>query len=221
LYNTTTITGSIISDLDTNSVSRDLEDATLHYSSLELVTQQLAALVKRRGHTNDPQAQIEQLIQEFQQYLKDLLASTARLKSYSKSSSNVNYRPSPSEVKHYQIIGSCLEKKGEELTQEFQNALSVRSHVLSMQSARRKMLTNNQSSDPPGEVNNGNSVSEKNPVRDIPKQLSTSVLSSNRNQEQMDNKNNKLSTGPRLPVRRSGAISARTQLSSPLFTTTV
>ena len=123
----------------TTSASILLEDASIAVQATERSVVNLERLVRRRGHTNDPTGDIDSCMTDFKSCMGEVVASAQSIQNEGSSS---NRKKQYQTRKHYQVIAASVEGRGKELTERFQKALAVRSHVLKMQAQRKKMLVN-------------------------------------------------------------------------------
>eukprot|EP00816_Leptocylindrus_hargravesii_P005780 CAMPEP_0196806964 /NCGR_PEP_ID=MMETSP1362-20130617/6902_1 /TAXON_ID=163516 /ORGANISM="Leptocylindrus danicus, Strain CCMP1856" /LENGTH=466 /DNA_ID=CAMNT_0042180671 /DNA_START=1 /DNA_END=1398 /DNA_ORIENTATION=+ len=136
-----------------------LEDASIAVQATERSVTNLERLVRRRGHTNDPTGDIDACMADFKSCMGEIMASAQSIRNVANKK---NHRQLQCR-KHYQVIATSVEGRGKELTERFQKALAVRSHVLKMQAQRKKMLVTTSTSSATAAANN-NPSSSKNSV---------------------------------------------------------
>ena len=124
-----------------------VRDSQSLLSLLDSHLSDLHALVRRRGHTNDPTIEIQGLMERFQEGAREVkdvcdslrLAGTRPPRdcdggARSSSSSSSQRR------KHYEMLSLQLEAQARERTDALKRELETRSRVLRDQSHRRKLL---------------------------------------------------------------------------------
>jgi len=179
-----------------------LEDASIAVQATERSVINLERLVRRRGHTNDPTGDIDACMTDFKSCMGEIMASAQSIRNVA---NHKKYRQLLQCRKHYQVIATSVEGRGKELTERFQKALAVRSHVLKMQAQRKKMLvTTSTSAATADTANNDNPSSNKNSVN---KSSKTTVRSAY-NMQQSAQFNSPLftMTGLNAPSSNNGGI---------------
>jgi hypothetical protein len=106
----------------------------------------LHALVRRRGHTNDPTIEIQCLMEKFQEgarEIKDVCDSLRLAGSRPPRGDDgglSSHSSSSQRRKHYEMLSLQLEAQAKERTDALKGELETRSRVLRDQSHRRKLL---------------------------------------------------------------------------------
>jgi hypothetical protein len=113
-----------------------LEDGLTLLRAMEFSLHKLQALVRRRGHTNDPTEQISQLIHQLEQDTQELaefVQGLSRRKTRSKQASA-----------HWQLIGTWFQLVASHQSVQLKEILKLRGTVLADQAQRRKLVSQQQ-----------------------------------------------------------------------------
>jgi hypothetical protein len=126
-----------------------VRDSQSLLSLLDSHLSDLHALVRRRGHTNDPTIEIQGLMERFQEGAREVkdvcdslrLAGTRPPRDYDGGARSSSSSSSSSQRrKHYEMLSLQLEAQARERTDALKRELETRSRVLRDQSHRRKLL---------------------------------------------------------------------------------
>lgn len=217
-YHTTTTTSPATAQDSPISL---LSDSQSLLSLLDTNLSQLHTLVRKRGHTNDPTIQINNLIHKFNEAAQEMKQVCELLRlvgtmpppplhdDNSNNENNGRRKKSSSKQrrKHYELVSSQLETYAKERTDKLKKELETRSQVIRDQTHRRKLLSTGGA----GAAASGvGGIATNN----APLSASTSVAST------------RLAQPTRLPTTnsKSGGVgnntNAASQFQSPLFTAT-
>ena len=151
-YHTTTTTNATAQDSPTSLLS----DSQSLLSLLDTNLSQLHTLVRKRGHTNDPTIQINNLIHKFNEAAQEMkqvcellrLVGTMPPALHDNEGGEVNNNgrrtkssSSKQRRKHYELVSSQLETYANERTDKLKKEMETRSQVLRDQTHRRKLLS--------------------------------------------------------------------------------
>jgi len=114
---------------------RGISECVQLLSVMESLKEQVEALVRRRGHTNDPTQEISNCMQQFQSCTRELLAEAATVPKLAATS-----RSRGQAQQHYEKVSLDLQARAKSVSESFQKALERRSEVLKEQSERRRKL---------------------------------------------------------------------------------
>lgn len=126
-----------------NDATDVLKEATLTLNLQSSTLTTLRNLVKRRGSTNDPTAEINKNMSSFHSYSNDLLEilqnslPRAAILSPFRGSNVIS---SNQRIKHYDTVGQILKIEAEELMTDFKKLLDLRGNILKEIALRRKQL---------------------------------------------------------------------------------
>lgn len=119
-------------------VQKAINDASQILRVLDSIVTELQALVRRKGHTNDPSDEIAACVKRFQslmsEYVDDVKAIPSTINSPAQISSNRQME------RHYEVIAQHLLSQGKRRAFAFQKSLEKRGEVLKEQAQRRKLL---------------------------------------------------------------------------------
>jgi len=223
-YHTTTATNATAQDSPISLLS----DSQSLLSLLDTNLSQLHTLVRKRGHTNDPTIQINNLIHKFNEAAQEMkqvcellrLVGTMPPALHDDNSNNegvaVNNNgrrtkssSSKQRRKHYELVSSQLETYANERTDKLKKEMETRSQVLRDQTHRRKLLSTGGAGAGAGAVGG---VASNTPPLSASTSTSTTTT--------------RLAQPTRLPTTnsKSGGVGSNTnaasQFQSPLFTAT-
>ena len=156
-----------------------LQILRLSNSSLET----LFNLVRRRGHTNDPTFQMQQIIQRFKTYMEELQEISSSITTQGSISikngvtNNISTHgrkiiKQQQRQKHYEYVSLWLQKHGKNHTDQFKKSMELRGEVLKAQVRRKKLLAGEQSSSTDNANSNLNRKGMVKPMKPMPKLLS-------------------------------------------------
>ena len=115
---------------DHNHVETLIEDGVTLLRQMKQSLTTLSALVKRRGHTNDPTQEISAALEQFQEDAKELAA--------------IKIIPTPliskQQARHYDFVSGWLQAVASQQAAELKEIMKVRGSVLQDQAQRRKLL---------------------------------------------------------------------------------
>jgi hypothetical protein len=227
-HHTTTTTSATAQDSPTSLLS----DSQSLLSLLDTNLSQLHTLVRKRGHTNDPTIQINNLIHKFNEAAQEMKQVCELLRlvgtmpppalhddnnnnevGVNNNNNNGRRKKSSSSKqrrKHYELVSSQLETYAKERTDKLKKELETRSQVLRDQTHRRKLLSTGGA----GAGGTGGAVGVI--ATNTPPLSASSTVAATR-----------LAQPTRLPTtnsKRSGGVGSNTstasQFQSPLFTAT-
>ena len=127
-------------------------DALRLLSALDASTSTLSSLVRRRGHTNDPTARINDTVHQFEEMAQEL----GRLVEQIKSEGTVpiecpranRRRMSQQRARHYEHVARDLSAMADGRVGRFKKMLEVRERVIREQNERRRLLHPKQGAEP-------------------------------------------------------------------------
>ena len=146
-------------------------DALQVLSHSDSSLQSLSTLVRRRGHTNDPTLEMQNNIQRFQTFMKELHALSTAIATHG-SGSRGRAGKNKQRQRHYELVSLWLQNCGKERMVRFQEAMDMRGEVLKAQVRRRKLLEgrNNQTSQ--SSQSNGSNANTNVNVSNVTKNIS-------------------------------------------------
>ena len=234
-YHTTTSSSATAQDSPTSLLS----DSQSLLSLLDTNLSQLHTLVRKRGHTNDPTIQINNLIHKFNEAAQEMkqvcellrlvgtMPPPTALHDNNNNNNNNNNEggvnnnnigrsrkkssSSKQRRKHYELVSSQLETYANERTDKLKKEMETRSQVLRDQTHRRKLLSTGAAGAGAGGVGAVGGIAINTP----PLSASSTTVAATR-----------LAKPTRLPTTnsKSGGVgsnrSTASQFQSPLFTTT-
>jgi hypothetical protein len=110
-----------------------LEEGLTLLRAMDFGLKELQKLVRRRGHTNDPTAQISKLVKQLEQDTEELTDFCKQLlENYS------NRRKQ--EKKHWELVVNWFQQVANHYSNQLQNCLKVRGEVLTEQAQQRRKL---------------------------------------------------------------------------------
>lgn len=121
-------------------------DALRLLSALDSNTATLSSLVRRRGHTNDPTARINETVGQFDEMAKELLEMVEQIKAEGTlpmefgSAGGGRKRMSQQRARHYEYVAKDLSAMADARVTKFKKMLEVREKVIRDQNERRRML---------------------------------------------------------------------------------
>ena len=121
-------------------------DALRLLSALDSNTTTLSSLVRRRGHTNDPTARINETVGQFDEMAKELVEMVEQIKA--EGTLPIDYghagggrkRMSQQRARHYEYVAKDLSAMADARVTKFKKMLEVREKVIRDQNERRRML---------------------------------------------------------------------------------
>lgn len=120
-------------------------DALRLLSALDSNTTTLSSLVRRRGHTNDPTARINETVGQFDEMAKELVEMVEQIKA--EGTLPIDYghaggrkRMSQQRARHYEYVAKDLSAMADARVTKFKKMLEVRERVIRDQNERRRML---------------------------------------------------------------------------------
>lgn len=185
-------------------------DALRLLSALDSNTTTLSSLVRRRGHTNDPTARINETVGQFDEMAKELVEMVEQIKAegtlpidYGNAGSG-RKRMSRQRARHYEYVAKDLSAMADARVTRFKQMLEVREKVIRDQNERRRMLNPTTAA--------GMSTKRQGAGSAAPGASSSSSSSS------APNSGSIAATITAKSTLMAGAKGGASQLSSPLFT---
>lgn len=109
-----------------------LEEGLTLLRAMEYGLKQLQVLVKRRGHTNDPTAEISALVQQLEQDTKELTDFCQQVLN--------TRRRSKQAKKHWEFVVQWFQQVANQYSNQIKACLKIRGDVLTEQAQQRKKL---------------------------------------------------------------------------------
>uniref|UniRef100_A0A7S4ALS4 t-SNARE coiled-coil homology domain-containing protein n=1 Tax=Pseudo-nitzschia australis TaxID=44445 RepID=A0A7S4ALS4_9STRA len=121
-----------------------LDDGFTLLRAMEYGAKKLQALVRRRGHTNDPTQEITSLVKQLEQDFKELTSyCDEQLLRGPTTAAMVRRRRSKQEQRHWELVTHWFQRVANHHSGQLQDCLKLRGEILAEQAQKHRKLVEN------------------------------------------------------------------------------